>query len=212
MSSQSDYECSQLRGERGKHAGGTPGEFLHESVSSSGGGRELQSGARAGRTDSPSNRIQITFPPSPSAEALCGHGTPPCGVTIISYGPLKAARSRTEKSGRVIAAVQTIVRCKQRALLTKRGSSRCIDPIRTSRDALEKDRQIADSRGARGSPTAPRRGKKWKRTYRDRSFSFPRARSARAPPPALLPSLINRGGRRCAAPPSLLASIFHGLS
>lgn len=60
--------------------------------------------------DSPSNRIQITFPPSPSAEALCGHGTPPYGSTIILYGPLKAARSRTArpKNARVIAAIQTI--------------------------------------------------------------------------------------------------------
>lgn len=60
--------------------------------------------------DSPSNRIQITFPPSPSAEALCGHGTPPYGSMIILYGPLKAARSRTArpKNVRVIAAIQTI--------------------------------------------------------------------------------------------------------
>jgi len=60
--------------------------------------------------DSPSNRIQITFPPSPSAEALCGHGTPPYGSTIILYGPLKAARSRAArpKNVRVIAAIQTI--------------------------------------------------------------------------------------------------------
>lgn len=60
--------------------------------------------------DSPSNRIQITFPPSPSAEALCGHGTPPYGSTIILYGPLKAAWSRTArpKNVRVIAAIQTI--------------------------------------------------------------------------------------------------------
>jgi len=62
------------------------------------------------RGDSPSNRIQITFPPSPSAEALCGHGTPPYGSTIILYGPLKAARNRTTrpKNARVIAAIQTI--------------------------------------------------------------------------------------------------------
>lgn len=48
--------------------------------------------------DSPSNRIQITFPPSPSAEALCGHGTPPYGSTIILYGPLKAARTFRPKN------------------------------------------------------------------------------------------------------------------
>jgi len=60
--------------------------------------------------DSPSNRIQITFPPSPSAEALCGHGTPPYGSTIILYGLLKAARSRTArpKNAHVITAIQTI--------------------------------------------------------------------------------------------------------
>lgn len=58
--------------------------------------------------DSPSNRIQITFPPSPSAEALCGHGTPPYGSTIILYGPLKAARTARPKNTRVIAAIQTI--------------------------------------------------------------------------------------------------------
>jgi len=195
---------------------------------------ELQSGARAGRTDSPSNRIQITFPPSPSAEALCGHGTPPCGVTIISYGPLKAARSRTEKSGRVIAAVQTIVRCEQRPSAInearkqpvqnrQRSDSDASAPLTSclcipgARDASEKDRRIVSGEETQSASIkswirqlreAPRRGKKWKRTYRDRSFASACAQHARSrprgfPPPSLLkiPSLINRGDRRYAIPP-----------
>jgi len=197
---------------------------------------ELQSGARAGRTDSPSNRIQITFPPSPSAEALCGHGTPPCGVTIISYGSLKAARSRTEKSGRVIAAVQTIVRCEQRPSAInearkqpvqnrQRSDSDASAPLTSclctsgARDAPEKDRRIVSGEETQSASIksrirrlreAPRCGKKWKRTYRDRSFASACAQHARSrprgfPPPSFLlleiPSLINRGDRRYAIPP-----------
>lgn len=82
---------------------------------------ELYSAVLACRGDSPSNRIQITFPPSPSAEALCGHGTPPYGSTIILYGPLKAARSRDRSSEKCPRYRRnTNDWCKQgRALLTK---------------------------------------------------------------------------------------------
>lgn len=113
MSGESGHECPQLRRGAGGAARLVEREFLRESVSRDRRRVAFEERGRASPLhprrsslsagDSPSlppppplNRIQITFPPSPSAEALCGHGTPPSGSAIILYGPLKAARKREQ--------------------------------------------------------------------------------------------------------------------